>query len=151
MKNKSLYLCRFHDDSVGNKQGRYGSFNFFADDMKGITSHESGDVRTDTTVSFKKPLVVKDEYEALKKYYPKTHKKIVDKSMDRFDDKGSPHYINSFQYIDNILANKAKLHGHDAIVYESRDGWGYSHREVQDLRKYRVKKLKVSIGDVLSE
>lgn len=145
-----MKLCRFHYKRIGNKQGSYGSFNFFADDMRGITTHESGDVRTDTTTSFKKPLIVEDEYEAMKKYYPKTYMKIMDKAMDKFD-RNNPQYVNYYQFIDHILANRAKKSGYDAIVYKGRDGWGYTHREVQDLRNYKVKKLKVSIKDILSK
>jgi len=138
---KSVKLCRFFDDD--REEGKYGSFHFLADRYKNIKTHECGDKKIEVTKRFKKPLIVSDEIEALKKFFPASKVyRLVDNSMLRFDTSYNKEYINSYQYLDHILANEAKKKGYDAIIYKERESWGAMETEIQDLTNYNIKKLK---------
>lgn len=149
-KNKPVRLTRFFYEPK-EFSGRFGEFYFLTKDVSDWESHEAGDKKIERTTEFKNPLVVEDEYEALKKFYPRQYEQIIDAAIDSFDTLANVnhYYINSFQYFDNLLANKAKQLGYDAIIYTSRDSWGASQTEVQDLRHYTIKPLKVSIEELL--
>lgn len=151
-KNKPLRLTRFFYDP-NEFAGRFGQFYFLTEDVRELESHEAGDKKIERKSAFKNPLVVEDEYEALKKFYPTKYEQIMDASISLFDTLVNPHtyYINSFQYLDNLLANKAKQSGYDAIIYTKRDSWGSTQTEVQDLRYYKIKHLKISIEELLKK
>jgi hypothetical protein len=155
-KNKPLRLTRFFNEpKPGKFSGRFGEFYFLTKDVEQYPSHEAGELKFQREQQFKNPLVIDDELDALKIFYPTTAQEIIDASINSFDVYSfgeSPlnqYYINYFQYVDNLLANKAKQAGYDAIIYKKRDSWGATQTEIQDLTHYKIKPLKISVEELL--